>query len=115
MRKVFVLLARCTSGDVIGDPGFHSFPDQMVLGLPEGLIPSRVSCGGVVVDQGHQVSFLHFRGYGYGYLANKLCGGEDSCVLVIPLALVNIWGSRQDIWASVRFSRDIVDLEVVLL
>jgi len=50
MRKVFVLLARCTPCDIIGDPGFHSFPDQTILGLSKGLIPSRMSCGGVVVD-----------------------------------------------------------------
>src|SRR5258707_9128423 len=50
MRKVFVLLTRCTSGDVAGDPGLHSFPDQVILGLSEGFVPSRVSCCGVVVD-----------------------------------------------------------------
>src|SRR5258707_7501363 len=115
MRKVFVLLARCTSGNVISDPGLHSFPDQMVLGLSESLVPSRMSCGGVIMDQGHQIPFLHFGGHRYGYLANTFCWREDSCVSIVPLALVNVQGSRQDVWTSVRLSRDIVNLEIVFL
>ncbi len=50
VHKVLVLLTRRTSGDVIGNPGFHPFPDQVVLGLSESLVPSRVSCCGVIVD-----------------------------------------------------------------
>src|SRR5216684_1010042 len=60
MRKVFVLLTRRTSGDIVGNPGLHPFSDQVVLGLSESLVPSRVSCCRVVVDQGHKISLLRF-------------------------------------------------------
>src|SRR5260370_28773871 len=90
MCQVFVLLARCTTGDIVGDPGLHSLPDQLVLGLSDGLIPSRVSCSGVIVDQSHQVPFLRFGGRRYGYLSNELCWRENSHFLVFPLASVNI-------------------------
>ena len=50
VHQVLILLTRRASGDVVGNPGFHPFPDQMVLGLSESLIPSRVSCRGVIVD-----------------------------------------------------------------
>ncbi len=90
MCKIFVLLAYRTTGDVVSDPGLHSFPDQSVLGLAEGLVSSRVSCSGVVVNQHHQVPFLCFGGCGYGYLPNKLRGRKDDRVLVVPLALVNV-------------------------
>src|SRR5258708_20580754 len=53
MCKVLVLLTGCAPGDIVGDPGLHPLPDQMVLGLSEGLISSRVSCGGVIVNQSH--------------------------------------------------------------
>ena len=42
----------------------------------------------------HQVPFLRFGGRRYGYLPNELCWWENGCVLVIPLALVDIQGSR---------------------
>ena len=90
VRKVLVLLTCCTSCDIVGDPGFHPFPDQSVLGLSESFISSRVSCSGVVVNQHHQVPFLCFGGCGYGYLPNKLRGRKDDRVLVVPLALVNV-------------------------
>ncbi len=49
MSKILVLLACCTSSNIIGDPGLHSSPFEMVLGLSEGLISSRVPCHGVVM------------------------------------------------------------------
>ena len=94
MCQVFVLLARCTTGDIVGDPGLHSFPDQSVLGLSDGLVPSRVSCSRVIVDQSHQVLFLRFGGCGYRYLSDELCWRENGRVLVVPLALVDVQGSR---------------------
>src|SRR5258708_36314715 len=63
VSKVLVLLPCCTSSNVIGDPGLHPFPSEVVLGLSEGLIPSRVSCCGVVVHQHHQVPFPHLCGF----------------------------------------------------
>src|SRR5258707_5064391 len=90
VRKVFVLLTRHASGDIISDPGLHPFPDQMVLGLLKGLVPSRVSCRGVVMGQGHKVSFLRFRGCRYGYLSNELCRREDNHVPIVFLALFDI-------------------------
>src|SRR5258707_11971635 len=53
MCKVFVLLTCCAPGDIVSDPGLHPFPDQVILGLSEGLIPSRMSCHGMIVNQGH--------------------------------------------------------------
>ncbi len=88
--KVLVLLTCCAPCDVVGDPGLHPFPDQVFLGLSKGLIPSRVPCGGMVMNQGHQVPFLPSRGCGHGYLANEFCWGENGCVLVVSLALINI-------------------------
>src|SRR5258707_12385375 len=55
VRKVLVLLTCCTSCDIVGDPGFHPFPDQVILGLSTGFISSGVSCGRMVRSQGVQV------------------------------------------------------------
>ena len=90
VRKVLVLLACCASCDVVGNPGFHSLPDQVILGLSEGLVSSRVSCSRVVVNQGHQIPLLHLGGCGHGYLTNQFRWREDSHVLVVFLALIDI-------------------------
>jgi len=50
MGEVFVLLTYCTSTDIFGDPGLHSLPSEVVLGLLEGFISSWVTCHGVVVN-----------------------------------------------------------------
>ena len=63
VSKVLVLLACCTSSNVIGDPCLHSCPPEVVLGLSESLIPPRVSCCGVVMHQCHQISFPHLCGF----------------------------------------------------
>src|SRR5216684_3952331 len=88
--KVLVLLTCCAFCDVVGDPGFHPFPDQVILGLSKGFVSSRVSCGGMVMNQGHQVPFLHFGGCGHRYLANEFCWREDSGILVVFLALIDV-------------------------
>src|SRR5258708_3570889 len=93
VRKVFVLLTRRAPGDVVGNPGFHPFPDQVVLGLSESLVPSRVSCRGVVMDQGHKVSFLCLRGCRYRYFSNELRWREDNHVPIVFLALFDVYGS----------------------
>src|SRR5229473_2666364 len=87
----------------------------MVLGLSKGFVSSGVSCCRVVVNQGHEVSFLHFKRGRYGYLSDELRRWEDNHVPVVFLALFDIQRSRQDIWARVRFTRDVMNLEVVFL
>src|SRR5258707_15129038 len=58
MSKGFVLLADGAPFDVICHPLFHSRPLGVLAGLPEGLVSSRVSGGGVVMVDGHQCTFF---------------------------------------------------------
>ena len=49
MCKVFVLLTYRTSSDIVGNPALHALPDQVILGLLKGFVPSGVSCCWVVI------------------------------------------------------------------
>jgi hypothetical protein len=67
MGKVFVLLAGYTPLNVLGDPVIHSWPGEIIFGLSDCLISAWVPHCGVVMDQGYQVTFLHFGGLPNGY------------------------------------------------
>ena len=49
MREVFVLLAGCTSLDVLFDPGFLHGPEVIVPDFPYCLVAAWVSCAPVVM------------------------------------------------------------------
>src|SRR5229473_1657126 len=87
----------------------------MFLGLSNGLVPSRVSCCGVVMNQGHKVPFLHFKRGGYRYLSDEFCRWEDDHVPIVFLTLFDVQRSRQNVWTCVCLAWDIVNLEVVFL
>src|SRR5260370_33432038 len=66
MRQVFVLLTRCAPGDIVGNPGLHPFPNQVVLGLSESLIPSRMYFWWMGRDYVLQVHLFSLRRDKYG-------------------------------------------------
>jgi hypothetical protein len=113
--KDFILLTSRTSLHVLGNPMVHSWPGKMSLSLSDRFVLPGMACGGVVVDQGHEISLL-----GLGYSANndrscELFGWEYNHVLIVFLALIGSRGSRKDVWPCVGFPRYVVNDEIVFL
>src|SRR6266478_2036456 len=57
MSHDFVLLTGGAAFDVVCDPLPHPCPWQNLRSFSNRLVSSGVSCGGVIVDERHQVSF----------------------------------------------------------
>jgi len=57
VSKDFVLLTDGTSFDVVCYPLVHPHPGQDFCGFSDGFVVSWMSSRGVVMDQGHEVSF----------------------------------------------------------
>jgi hypothetical protein len=63
----FILLASGASLDVVCDPLAHPWPLLVLFGFADCFVSSGVSCCSVVVDQGHDGSFLFLcRGRSFG-------------------------------------------------
>src|SRR6266581_2716223 len=99
MREDLVLLAYRTSLDVVGYPFFHVGPVIVFLRFPQRLVSTGVSCGRVIVYEGHYPSFYFvecwyqgssFRGYScdceFGFW-------EDDHILVVFLPSIRPWWS----------------------
>jgi hypothetical protein len=110
-----ILLAGHASLHVLGDPVVHPRPGEASFGLLNRFISPGMACGGVVMDQGHEISLL---GLGYSTDDNRsreLLRWEYDHISIVLFALVSSWGSRQDVWSHVGFPRYVVDDEVILL
>ena len=95
MGENFVLLARGASLDVVRNPVVHSYPFCVGFGFADGFVPAGVSHCGVVVDEGHNESFLCIGRWGFfqsgcGY---EFFGGNDGDALVVVFSLVYTWWS----------------------
>jgi hypothetical protein len=111
----FILLAGCTPFHILSNPMVHSWPREVVFGLLDCLVSPRVSCCGVVMYQGHEVSLLSLRDSINGDGSYELLRQEYSYVLVVLFPLVNVQRSREDIQSCVGFAGYVMDDEVVLL
>ena len=60
MREDLVLLAGCTSFNIVRDPIVHPDPFCVVLGFADSFISARVPCCGVIVSENHDELFLCF-------------------------------------------------------
>ena len=65
MGKDFVLLACGASLDIVRNPVVHSYPLCVSFGFTDGFVPAGVSCRGVVMDEGHNESFLCVGRWGF--------------------------------------------------
>ena len=63
MGDDLVLLAGSAALDVVRDPNIHSGPAEVVLGLSDCFIVSRMSGSRVVMDFFHALPFLVFSGH----------------------------------------------------
>ena len=52
----FILLTGGASFHIVRNPFVHSYPLQLLLGFSDCLIPTWVSCCGVVMHKGHEGS-----------------------------------------------------------
>ena len=57
MGEYLVLLAGCAAFYIVCDPLSHPGPGQDLCGFSNCFVSSRVSCGGVIMDEGHEISF----------------------------------------------------------
>jgi len=84
-----VLLTGCAAFYIVCDPLSHPSPGQDFYGFSNRFVSSRVSCGGVIVDEGHEVSF---RG-----VWDSCSGGvdeefwfEEGLVFVVVVSLIRV-------------------------
>ena len=65
MGEDFVLLTRSASFDIVCDPIVHFNPFCVCFGFVDSLVSARVSCCGVVVNEGHNEPFLCIGRWGF--------------------------------------------------
>ena len=53
-----VLLACCTSLNIVGNPGYHSRPGIVLLHFSDGFVPFQMPYHMMAIDQGHKVPFV---------------------------------------------------------
>ncbi len=85
----FVLLTDCTPFYIVCDPLSHSCPWQDFISPSGCLVASRVSCSGVVVDEGHEVSFRGIWDLGRDSV-DKEFWSEEGLVFVVIVSLVQV-------------------------
>ncbi len=91
MSHDFILLADCTSFHVVCYPLSHSCPWQGFCCFPDRFILSRVSCHGVVVDEGHEVPFGGIWDLCYVGGIDKEFRFKEGLILVVVVSLIQIW------------------------
>ena len=57
MHEILVLLANCTSFDVISYPLIHIGPPVSLLGFVDSFVSAQMSGSGVIVHKGHNTAF----------------------------------------------------------
>ena len=88
MSKDFVLLAGCTSFDIVCDPLVHAVPLGELFSFPDGFVSPWVTCQWVVVHDVHAESFrLLVDRFISGDSVNELVGWDhgDPLIVVFPL------------------------------
>ena len=63
MGDDLILLAGGAAFNVVCNPNIHSGPAEVVLGLSDCFVTSRMSSSGVVMDLLHALPFLIFSGH----------------------------------------------------
>src|SRR6266403_3933433 len=84
-----VLLADCAAFYVVRNPLLHSGPGQDFCGFSNRFVSSRMSCGGVIVDKGHKISFQGVRDLCCGSV-DKEFWFEEGLVFVVVVSLIRI-------------------------
>jgi hypothetical protein len=115
MGEDLVLLAGRTALNILGDPMVHPWLKEAVSGLSDRFILAWVPHCGVVMDQGHQVTFLCFRGLPNCYGLYKFLWWQHSYISVVFFPLVGVEGSEEDVGSCVGLSRYVMDSEVIFL
>ncbi len=89
-----VLLTNGAPLDVVCHPLFHPRPLNVFARLSEGLIPSWVAGGRMVVIDGHQRTFLSSSRLGLNPVDRKLIFRNECHILVISFTVVCPWRAR---------------------
>src|SRR6266403_6203677 len=84
-----ILLADRAAFYVVRDPLSHSSPGQDLCGFSNCFVSSGVSCGGVIVDEGHEISFRGVWDLCCGSV-NKDFWFEEGLVFVVVVSLIRI-------------------------
>src|SRR6266436_9317412 len=87
MSYDFILLACCASLHIVCYPLSHPRPWQDFCCFPNCFISSGVSCCGVVVDEGHEVSFCGVWDLCYGSVDEEVWF-KEGLVLVVVISLI---------------------------
>jgi hypothetical protein len=115
MDKDLILLTGCTSLHILGDSMVYPWPGEVLLSLPNHFVPPGVACGGMVMNQGHEVLLL---GLGYFVDSNgprEFLRWEYNYILVVLFPLVGSCGPKKDVWPCVGFPRYVMNDEIVFL
>ena len=86
----FVLLADRTAFYVVCDPLPHPCPWQDFCSSSNRFISSGVSCGGMIMDEGHEVSF---RGVWYLHSSGvyEEFWFEEGLIFIVVVSLIRVW------------------------
>ncbi len=84
-----VLLADCAAFYVVCDPLSHPDPGQDFCGFSNRFVSSRMSCGGVIVDEGHKISFRGVRDLCCSSV-DKEFWFEEGLVFVVVVSLIRV-------------------------
>jgi hypothetical protein len=115
MGEDLVLLAGRAALNVLGDPMVYPWPREVVFGLSDCLISAWVPHCRVVMDQGHQVTFLCLEGLPNCYGSYEFLWWQHSYILVVFFPLVSVEGFEEDVGSCVGLSRYVMNSEVIFL
>src|SRR6266403_4408734 len=89
MGHNLILLADGAAFDVVCDPLSHSSPRQDLRSFSDRLVSSGVTCGRMIVDEGHKVSFRKLR-YLRSRSVYKEFRFEEGLILIVVVSMIGV-------------------------